>query len=261
MWRNRTVCLVGVALSWLAAGCVVEDGSQPSNGRGSRVPDSGGYPTPGGGSGPLQPGRDSGLQVRWDLASLDGKLTDCDAADTPTVEMGAVLRSTGARLHASFPCDAGGGIATNLPGGVYDVSLDLLDALGRPVSSLDLPGLPVAEGRVSAAGDVAPFTVQTWDLVWTIGIQLRNGSVATASCGDVGATSVQFDAQLAGEPPETYRLPCDDYGSVTTAIRPGDYQVRMQLLDRFDRPIGDTGPGASHVSFQAPAQLDADFVL
>jgi hypothetical protein len=98
-------------------------------------------------------------------------------------------------------------------------------------------------------------------MLWTIGIEQRNGSIAAARCADVGAETVQVVTQLGGEPPETYQLPCDDYGAVTTAIRPGDYQVRMLLLDQRGRPMSDTGFGSFPVTLDRPAVLDADFVL
>jgi hypothetical protein len=77
----------------------------------------------------------------------------------------------------------------------------------------------------------------------------------------VNAASVEFTATLAGAAPESYLLPCSDYAALTSAIRPGDYQVRMLLLDHAGRTIGDTGVGLIGVTMDAPAALDADFDL
>jgi hypothetical protein len=247
MWRNCTVCLVGITLSLSAAGCVVQAGH----------PSSGGHRGSSGGPAPVS---DSGLTIRWDLATLDDKLTDCDAAGTATVALRATHRSSAAQFTASFPCDAGIGVVTGLPPGDYALALDLLDLFGRVVSVVDHPGVPVFTGRLTQP-DVALFPIQTWDLLWTIGIERLSGGVVAATCRDVGATTARFTTRLEGEAPETYELPCEDYGAVSTAIRPGHYEVRLLLLDARGRAINDTGPGFFEVTFDEPAELDADFVF
>src|SRR5439155_24556603 len=109
-----------------ASGCVVDETSRPARGGYHPPSDSGGYQPPASGGGPGSgsgPVGDSGLSVRWDLSYLDGKASDCDAAGTPTVAMHATQRASGARFNAQFPCAAGGGVATALPSGAYDVPL------------------------------------------------------------------------------------------------------------------------------------------
>jgi hypothetical protein len=204
---------------------------------------------------------DSGLSVRWSLAYVDGELIDCDDAGTSSVTLQAEERSTGDRFSVSFPCAAGAGVATRVPPGVYDVSLDLLDAPGRPVSGFSYRGVQVFAGRVTEPDRAAVFPIQTWDLLWTIGIANRNGSITPLTCRDVGAVTIRFVTQLGGELPEAYELPCEDYGALTTAIRAGDYQVRMLALDYRGQAISDTGPGFYEVNLEEPAVLDADFVF
>jgi hypothetical protein len=260
MWRNRTVYLVGFTLALQGAGCVVEQGSDyDAPGRGYQGPDSGGARAPGGAPGPVT--GDSGLSVRWSLAYLDGELIDCDDAGTSRVTLRAEERSTGARFSVSFPCAAGAGVATRVPPGLYDVSLDLLDPPGRPVSGFSYRGVQVFGGRVTEPDRAAVFRVQTWDLLWTIGIANRNGGITSVTCRDVRAVTIRFVTQLGGEPPEAYELPCEDYGAVSTAIRAGNYQVRMLALDYRGQTISDTGPGFYEVTFEEPAALDADFVF
>jgi hypothetical protein len=254
MWRNRTVCLAGITLALLAGGCVVEDNQHPD----------GYHPTnrgPASSPGPRPVTGDAGVRVRWDLVELDGQLTNCNAAGTPTVVLRAQLRATGDRFSATFPCQAGGGVTTDLPAGLFDLSLDLLDTQGRTVSTLDHPDVRLFSGAITDTDEVAELPLQTWRLEWTIGVGHRNGGTFALSCVDVGGVSVRFTAQLGGEPPETFTLPCEDYNAVSTAIRPGDYQVRMLLLDGHDRTIGDTGPGSVLVSGDAPAHLAANFDL
>jgi hypothetical protein len=250
MWRNCTVWLAGMTMSLGAIGCVVEENDGPSNGY------SGGYNP--GGPAPVVSG--AALRIRWDVAFLDGKLTECDVTDTPTVNLEVTLRATGDRFTASFPCEAGGGLVSDLPPGTYDVALDLLDRHNRPVSSLDYPGLPAFTGSVSEPEDVAVFPVQVWDMTWTLAVATPGG-LRTATCGDVGATTVQVSTQRGGEAPEVYTLPCADYGALSTAIRPGNYSARMVLIDGRGRLMADTGPGSFAVTFDAPAFLDADFTL
>jgi hypothetical protein len=246
MWRNRTVCLVGITLV-LGTGCIVHQNSESTT-------TGGGSPPP-----PVLVTGDSALRVHWELAYLDGTLTHCEDADTPTVTVRATMRS-GARFVESFPCEIGVGVAV-VPPGLYDVAIDLVDSLGRPVSTLYQTDLRVFDGLVTEPDEVALFPVQTWDLVWTIGVLQRGGRVTPATCRDVGAATVQFSARLDGEAPEIVELPCESYSAVSPAIRPGDYEVRMLLLDRLGRPLADTGIGVVEVTFDETASLDADFTL
>jgi hypothetical protein len=255
MWRNCTVCLVGITLA--GTGCIVNETHSPSGGYRGSSRDSGGGTAP---SGPPVATGSGALGVRWGLAYLDGNPTDCQAADTPTVLLHATL-SNGARYNASFPCTAGGGVATALPGGVYDLTLELLDAHDRPVSTVSRDDVPVFDGTTSEAGGVAVLAVQAWDLAWTIAIVHRNGASSPASCGDVGAASIRFVAQLGGESADVYELPCNDYSALSTAIRPGNYQVQMQLIDYQGRRLSETDPLAFPVTFDRPAMLGADFAL
>lgn len=256
MWRNRTVCLVGITMFLGATGCTFHESDGYRGGRGGGQPGPS-YPGPGGGG--ARSG-DSGVAVAWDLAYLDGRFTDCDAADTPTVTLRLTPNAPTAGFEASFPCDDGVGAIVGIPPGDYDVTLDLRDPLGRPVSTLTNPGIRVFGGAVTEP-EAALIPVQTWDLLWTIGIEHLSGRVSAATCRDVGAGSVQFTARFDGETPEVYRLPCEDYGAVSTAIRPGDYEVRLILLDYQGRPIGDTGPGYFEVTFDELAELEAEFVF
>ena len=244
MWRNSTVWLVGSTLALLGTGCFVHEDGEPS---GRHHPGGGTVVVPGPGS----------LSVGWDLAYIDGKLTDCEAADTPTVVLRLEPRQAGPRFSAPFPCEAGGGIATGLDPGLYDLTLDLQDARGRVVSSVEHPPVEVFLDTQTRLDEAALIPVQTWDLLWTIG---HRGSRAL-SCDEVGGRMIEFTAQLGGGPADVYRLPCTDYGAVSTAIVPGDYQVRMVLIDQRGLMIGDTGPGRINVNFQDPASLDADFDL
>jgi hypothetical protein len=244
MWRNSTVCLVGSALALLGTGCFVD--ADHDHGRS--------YPPPGGTVVVSGAGQ---IAVSWDLAYLDGKFTDCESADTPTVVLHLEPRQAGPRFSAPFSCEAGGGVATNIAPGLYDIALDLQDARGRTVSTVEHPAVELFQNTTTELEEPAVLPVQTWDLLWTIG---HRGTRAL-SCDDVGGRMIEFTAQLGGAPPDVYRLPCSDYGAVSTAIVPGDYQVRMLLIDQRGLAIGDTGVGRVNVTFDAPASLDADFDL
>jgi hypothetical protein len=247
MWRNRTVCFVGLTVA-LLAGCVVE-----SSPRGPR--------STGGSSGP----RDvvvasAGLTVRWDLAYLDDELADCAVAGTPVVTVTSQLRGTRERFTASFPCEIGVGLMDGLPPGTYDVALDLEDDLGRVVSVVDFPGVPTFSNRVTET-EVGYFPVQVWDVAWSLAVHDRYGRATQVSCGQVGATTVRFITQYDLEPQEAYDLPCPTYGGITTAIRPGDYLVQMLLLDRAGRLMAETDIVDYPVDMDAPALVDVDFGL
>jgi hypothetical protein len=248
MWRNSTVCLVGVALGLLGTGCFVDDGDP-------------GYGGGGGGYHPPPPvvvvSNGAALALQWDLAYVDGKAADCESADTPTVNVSLDPTSSGTPYSVAFPCGAGAALATGIGPGEYEVTLDLVDSHGRTVASLTHPPVRLFPDTTTRLGEPALLPVQTWDLGWTIG---QRGGRAL-SCDDVNAASVEFTAQLGGGAPERYLLPCSDYGALTTAILTGSYQVRMLLLDHAGRTIGDTGPGIVNVTMDAPATLDADFDL
>jgi hypothetical protein len=246
MLPNRTVCLLGVIVAVQASACVV-DGGASHHGSGSS-----------GGSRPVGTS-EGGLSVQWDLAYLDGAATDCVAAGTPTVAVVSRLRSTGESFTAAFPCDDEVGVMDRIPPGVYDVSLDLQDDLGRTVSIADYAGVVVFSNDVSAPDRKVRFSIQAWDLAWTIAIDHRRGSSTPVRCGEVGATTVRFITQLGVEEPETYDLDCGSYSAVTTAIRPGDYQVQMLLLDGAGRAISDTDAATYPVSAFDPALVDVDF--
>jgi hypothetical protein len=236
MWRNSTVCLVGIALGLGGTGCIVESGD-PDHPRGGHRPAT----------------TASGVAVAWDLAYVDGRLIDCQTADTPTVTLTVTSRASGIPHVASFPCEDGVGVALGIPPGIHDIALDLRDSQGRIVSTLS-NDLQIYDGTVTEPEE-ALFPVQNWDLLWTIAG--RGGRPVT--CREVGAVSVEFSAQLPGETPEIYFMPCEDYGLVSTAIREGDYRVRMRLLDYRNQTMADTGFGLELVTFDRPAELEAEF--
>jgi hypothetical protein len=246
MWRNSTVWFVGGALALLGTGCIVDDHGHSSGGGGYHPPPP-----------PVVVSDGARLALQWDLAYIDGKAADCQSADTPTVTVRLDPAPTGTPFAVSFPCEGGAGLATGIEPGVYELSIDLVDAHGRAVASLTHPPVQLFLDTTTRLDEPALLPVQTWDLTWTIG---QRGP-RSLSCDDVNAASVQFTAQLAGGAPESYLLPCNDYGALTTAIAPGDYQVRMLLLDHAGRAIGDTGNGLVTVTMDAPATMDADFNL
>ena len=244
MWRNSTVCLVGSTLALLGTGCFVGDEDDHHHG-----------PPPGGTV--VVTSSAGSVAVGWDLAYLDGKFTDCEAADTPTVVMRLEPRQPGPRFSAPFACEGGGGLATDITPGIYDLALDLQDPRGRVVSTVEHPPIEVFARTTTELEEAAVIPVQTWDLLWSVG---HRGTRAL-SCDEVGGRMIEFTAQLSGGGADVFRLPCSDYGAVSTAIVPGDYTVRMILIDHRGLTIGDTGPGRINVSFDGPATLDADFDL
>jgi hypothetical protein len=247
MWRNRTVCLVGITLALGAGGCIVHEDRHVTNNSGG-----GAHSAPTG---------SAGLSVGWDLAYVDGARVDCGSAGTPTVTVVAQQHATGARYSASFPCDDGVGLMNNLPAGAYDVALDLEDEGGRIVSGMDYDSVVAFAGSVTGPGFIQRFPIQAWDMVWTIALQQRNGRNVQVACRDVGASTVRFIAQWETDQAEYYDLPCETYGAITTAIRPGDYQVQMLLLDDVGRTLADTDVVGYPVDMNAPAAFDVDFAL
>jgi hypothetical protein len=247
MWRNSTVCLLGGVVALAGTGCIVNEHAHDSGGGGYHPPPP-----------PAVVSDGARLSLQWDLAYVDGKPADCETADTPTVNVRLDPASAGTPFSVSFPCGAGAGLATGINPGTYAVSLDLVDSRGRTVTTVTHPPVGLTPGTTTQLEEPALLPVQTWDLTWTIGARGPQG----LTCDDVNAASVQFTAQLGGGgPPDSYLLPCSDYRAVTTAIRPGDYQVRMLLLDHAGRTIGDTGPALVTVTMDRPATMDADFNL
>jgi len=245
MWRNSTVWLVGSALALLGSGCIVNE-HVDSGGPGYHSPPP-----------PVAVASGARLSVAWDLAYVGGKPADCETADTPTVNIRLDPAPNGTPYAIAFPCEGGAALATGIDPGTYEVSLDLVDTRGRVVASQTHPPVRFFFDTTTQLEEPALLPVQTWDLAWSVG----HRGPRELSCEEVGAASVEFSAQFEGETRETYLLPCNDYNALTTAIRPGDYAVRMLLLDRAGRAIGDTGLGLFTVTLDAAAALDADFDL
>jgi hypothetical protein len=230
MWRNCTVWLAGiVAVS--GAGCVV-DGSDSS-----------------------------AIRVRWNVEYVDGSPATCDGLGTPSVTVVAQNLNTATKFSTMVPCSDGLAVTSKLPSGPYAVTLSLLDAKGRAVAVVDYQGVQTRNSGVTEPDTIAVFPVQAWDLAWVVQ-KVVGGTTRPSSCQEVGAKTVEFSWQLAGEPAEAVEFLCAAYQGSSPAIRTGLYQAQMRLLNPDRQPLSDTGAMSRRVTGDPQsAAIDAELLV
>jgi hypothetical protein len=234
MWRNCTVWLAGIVgiMAVSGAGCGGSD--------------------------------DSAIRVRWDVAYVgESTVTTCEALGTPSVAVRVFLaRSNSAVASATFPCRDRIGVTNRLPSDLYDVQLSLLDAKGRAVAEVTYTDLETRRSGVTEPGTDALFQAQAWNLGWVVQKVGPGGRPVASSCEAVGAKTVEFTWQLAGEAPDTVDFDCTLYAGSSPAIRTGLYQAQMLLLDAGRHPLSDTGSMSQRVTDDpGSVRIDADLLV
>jgi len=149
----------------------------------------------------------------------------CETLGGVTVSFLAQEVSTGAVQIFDFPCSDFGMLTPELPGS-HRFTVRLLDANGRSLSQTDLGTLRATAGGPQDLGFIT-FEVQSFLARWRI---QRQG--LPVSCGQVGASSVELQATLAGETtPFVFQFPCEQSGGATTGVPAGSYVMAARLLD------------------------------
>ena len=205
MWRSRTLWLFGLTLS-LGAGCVSGDD-------------------------------DATMSLSWRVGYVDGGGVTCKDAGTPTVRLLAVSHDTGQEHTFDFDCSRGRGITREVPAGLYDLDLFLLDAKGRPVAGTS--GEADLRRHGSTRLDPVNFEVQSWLVAWAFSIE-QMGSMRPGTCDEVGVSKVEFITQQAGEAGEMYVFDCKFGQGATAAIQPGTYAYKVRLMDAAGKPLNET---------------------
>jgi hypothetical protein len=208
--------------AWLA-GCVWSAASSPDAGVTPDAPDAA-APAP---DGPFLaadglPAGQGAMTVSWNLVYVGSNApVGCTAAGTPTVVL-TVTSSGGAPIPTSASCDSKMLTTPPLVAGRYDVRIELKDAAGVVVSSNQ--GIFDAQPASLTDLGVVTFEIQSFQLSWS----LSRGRQALA-CADVGATTVELTARLAGAETK-YSFPCAAGQGATPAILVGSYQIGIRLL-------------------------------
>lgn len=228
MWNSRTVCLAGLALG-LLGGCVIDETD------------------------------DSAFAFEWQLEYVGGGRAACDTSGTPTIHM-QVRHTQNANTQAfTWDCNAGSAVTPVLPLGMYDVTIGLLDRLGRPVSAIE-GRFEVRRHGLAQLGRIL-FKVQIFEFSWVIVQEPAGGTSRALNCNAAGAYSVEMVTQLASESPEMFSFPCEQGEGVTEAVRLGSYSFWGRLLNRAGQVLDETGVGAVVVGVNERPQLAARFIV
>jgi len=232
MLSTSTLWRAGVTLLCLGAvGCVIEDAD------------------------------DSAFAVSWNLAYVaGGQLVSCADAGTPTVQLQARHLQSQNAYTTSFPCADLGGVSEVLPSGPYEVTLSLLDALGRPVSAIANGPFDISRRRLTRLPDTQ-FQIQAWDLAWIISGTDPTGGMSILACADVGAQTVELFTRLGSEGPEMFEFDCGLGQGTSQAIRTGNYAYQVRLLDPARQVLAETDVLGLRVEADRRATVDVNFAF
>jgi hypothetical protein len=210
----------GVEVAWDAGGADLDGWAAGSGGDG-----------PGeGGDADVPPA----FVMEWSLGRVGaGGPVGCEEAGTPMVRLALRHLVSSMVVTERFPCAAGAGVISTLPTGDYEVTAALEDQQRRAVSQFVSGPYTVRPGPPSRQR--IEFQIQSFEIDWV----LVRGSAAL-TCAAAGAEVVQLTAQLGSESPETFRFPCQAATGETTAIRLGQYNLRLQLRSGTDSVLSET---------------------
>jgi hypothetical protein len=228
MWNSRTVCLAGLALG-LFGGCVIDETD------------------------------DSAFAFNWQLEYVGGGRAACDSSGTPTVHMQVRHTQTANTQAFTWECNAGSAVTPVLPLGQYDVTIGLLDRLGRPVSAIE-GRFEVRRHGLAQLGSIL-FKVQIFEFSWVLVREPMNAPAQSLNCNQAGAYTVEFITQLASEEKESFSFPCEQGEGTTEAIRLGTYAFQGRLLNRANQVIYETGIGDVRATPNERPQLAARFIV
>ncbi len=89
------------------------------------------------------------ISLTWTVVRGDGTSADCSQVGAQSVALRLQPRAGGAPSVAAFPCSAPTGVA-NVPPGLYDVTVDLHDAMGTKLAPSASQSVSVVVGRTKA---------------------------------------------------------------------------------------------------------------
>jgi hypothetical protein len=177
-------------------------------------------------------GSDAKIGITWDVAYVGPAATTCEALGTPTVHLEARASGNGQLYAFDFDCTPGSGITGFIPSGMYDITLSLLDLKKRAVASTG--GMFTVNRHGVTELDPVEFQVQAFQVSWLLVVQPAGGTMSTPTCAGVGVKTIEFSAQLSGEPGgETFQFDCvgNPGQGMTSAVRTGTYAYQFSLLD------------------------------
>jgi hypothetical protein len=229
-----------------AAGSYGGAGSTADGGAGTMISDGGADVTAsdGGGDGSgtapaaCVPGATATFSLAWSLEDASGADSTCDGVGGKTVDIDVVNSKTGAEALATIPCGALAATTCGMPAGTYSISMKLRDAAGNVLSEVVAPLMFLVDGQNTAVTSL-PLQVggdatqgRGFAATWSID---KVGSGAIESCTQAGAVSVRLTVGQS-----TFDLPCANGKGRTTAVAPGTYVVKLDLIDATMAALSET---------------------
>ena len=178
------------------------------------------------------------FSLAWSLEDATGADSTCDGVGGKTVDIDVVNASTGAEALATIPCGALAATTCGMPAGTYSISMKLRDAAGNVLTEIVAPLMFLDDNQNTAVTSL-PFQVggdktkgRGFAATWSID---KVGTGAIVSCAQAGAASVRLTAGQA-----TFDLPCANGKGRTTAVAPGTYVVKLDLIDGSMTSLSET---------------------
>jgi hypothetical protein len=231
----------GVAGSYGSAGATVSDGAAgatASDGGADAPAADGGSDAKGSARAACVSGATATFSLAWSLEDATGADSTCDGVGGKTVDVDVVDNATGAESLATIPCGALVATTCAMPAGTYSISMKLRDAAGNVLSEVFAPLLFLVDGQNTAVTSL-PLQVggdatkgRGFAATWSID---KVGTGAIESCAQAGATSVRLSVGQT-----TFDLPCGSGKGRTTAVAPGTYVIKLDLIDSSMAPLSET---------------------
>ena len=186
----------------------------------------------GGSAGGPPPGSiDAYMTLQWKIFGLEDtakrQASSCEDVGAANFVLYSTNVTTGVTYTDTFLCFDYQGTSAGLPSGPYNLQPNLFGdpaIYGNSTTVLYRTSFDQVLGAGANTLGVTDLVVNAFVLEWTISL----GGAPTA-CGAVGATTVELDVDFpAPLAPITYKFPCADYQSTTTAIQLGSYPVTWQ---------------------------------
>jgi hypothetical protein len=178
------------------------------------------------------------FSLAWSIEDATGADSTCDAVGGKTVDVDVVNATTGAESLATIPCASLAATTCAMPAGTYTISMKLRDAGGNVLSEIFAPLMFLVDGQNTAVTSL-PLQVggdQTkgrgFAVTWSID-KLATGAIE--SCAQASAVSVRLSVGQS-----TFDLACGDGKGRTTAIAPGTYPIKMDLIDAAMTTLSET---------------------
>ncbi|HVU50858.1 MAG TPA: hypothetical protein VHL80_09235 [Polyangia bacterium] len=183
-------------------------------------------------------GASATFSLAWSLEDSTGADSSCDGVGGKTVDVDVVNAATGAEALATIPCAALAATTCAMPAGKYSISMKLRDAAGNVLSEVVAPLMFLVDGQNTAVTSL-PLQVggdttkgRGFAATWSIDQVTTH---AIESCAQAGAASVRLSVGAT-----TFDLPCDDGKGRTTAVAPGTYVLKLDLIDAAMATLSET---------------------